>query len=117
MKGIYRIECGVRSETRFFTNVMDLEYQRKSLPPSKSLQNTNEKPRKKQTIGDILDKHPSKYREYPHLIEVYIPENLKSQKPVVPHIVPKRDGGRVVDVPKPPVPFSLAPLEKVVGIN
>lgn len=76
--------------------------------------------------------HASRYREYPNLIEIYVPEKsalprsraselnlnnpaataaaaLNTQKqPVI-----KRKGGQVIDVPKPPVPFSLAQMDNV----
>jgi hypothetical protein len=68
------------------------------------------------SIGELL--YESRYREYPNLIEIYVPEtSTRTMKPVVPQILHKGRGGHVVDVPKPPVPFSLAPLEQVFSID
>ncbi|KAJ3373477.1 Dynein heavy chain 3, axonemal [Kappamyces sp. JEL0680] len=66
--------------------------------------------------------HASRYREYPNLIEIYVPDRGSTEPPreletapLESHMpAPKRKGGQVIDVPKAPIPFSLAKLDNFV---
>ncbi|KAJ3276290.1 Dynein heavy chain 3, axonemal [Terramyces sp. JEL0728] len=63
--------------------------------------------------------YKSRYREYPNLIEIYVPEKrsigqVKTGQPAPMEIAKPRRGGHVINVPKPPIPFSLSKLDQFI---
>ncbi|KAJ3308630.1 Dynein heavy chain 3, axonemal [Boothiomyces sp. JEL0838] len=70
-------------------------------------------------IENTTTSYKSRYREYPNLIEIYVPEKrsigqIKATPPLAIEIPKPKRGGHVIDVPKPPIPFSLSKLDKFI---